>query len=145
MKAPGLDVVAPLLPIQYLRYLTLKFRGRATIETIIGQRQVPCAALWVQPAGQSGGELHCRLPSFVVTAPGFKAQVMVKSILFRNVVVVPNIYIAYARAIDGMYVIVKEAGRDRRIPITTGVTDGVVSVVTSRVPVGATLVAPRGG
>jgi hypothetical protein len=144
VQAPGIDVVVDLLPIQYLRYQSLEFSGQAIIETVIGQRQVSCAAVWVQPSqpSASGGpyELRCRLPGHVETAAGLRAQVKLKSALYEDVVVVPNVYVGYDEATDGYFITVIENGSERRLPITVGVTDGVVRIVTSKVPVGAKLV-----
>jgi hypothetical protein len=146
IRARGIDVVVPLLPIQYLRYRSVPFSGQATIETIVGQRSVPCTALWVAvAAGQAPYQLHCRLPSSVETAAGLRAQVVLTSQTFRDVLVVPNIYVGYDHAHDGYYVRILEGGRERRVPITVGITDGVVRVVTSDLPVGATLLPPSDG
>lgn len=150
IQDPGVDVVVGLLPIQYLRYQSIPFSGQASIETLVGNRQVPCAAVWVQSAGSSSAgsdapyELHCRLPGFVETAAGLTAQVTLHSTLYRNVVVVPNIYVGYDQATDGYFINVIAGGKKEKLPITVGVTDGVVRVVTSSVPVGAVLVLPQG-
>lgn len=146
VRATGIDVVAPLLPIQYLRYRSIPFSGRASIETIIGQRSVPCAALWVEVSGgEAPYELHCRIPRYVETAAGLRATITLTSKVYRDVVVVPNLYVAYDRRRDGYSVTILEDGAERRVPITVGITDGVVRVVTSELPVGATLVLPSHG
>lgn len=142
VRAPGVDVVVDLLPIQYLRYQALAFSGRASIETIIGQRVVACAAVWVQPGSGSAYALRCRLPSYVETAAGLRAQVMLRSERFENVVVVPNLFVEYVEAIDGYAINVVVDGEERRVPITVGATNGVVRIVTSKVPIGAELVPP---
>jgi len=146
IRAPGIDVVVPLLPIQYLRYRSIPFSGRASIETIIGQRSMPCTAVWVQAvSGDPPYELHCRLPGYVETAAGLRARITLTSKVYRDVVVVPNIYVGYDRSTDGYYVTILEGGHQRRVPITVGITDGVVRVVTSDLPVGAPLVPPSNG
>lgn len=151
LRDPGVDVVVGLLPIQYLRYQSIPFSGQASIETVVGNRQVPCAAVWVQPGGPSGAssgtpyELHCRLPGFVETAAGLTAQVTLRSALYKNVVAVPNIYIGYDQTTDGYFVNVLANGKKEMLPITVGVTDGVVRVITSTVPVGAVLLPLQGG
>ena len=146
IRAPGIDAVASLLPIQYLRLRSIPFSGRASIETIIGQRSVPCTAVWVQIAsGDPPYELHCRLPGYVETAAGLRARITLTSKVYRDVVVVPNIYVGYDRKADGYYVTILENGRQRRVPIMVGITDGVVRVVTSDLPVGAPLVPPSDG
>jgi hypothetical protein len=146
IRASGIDVVTELLPLQYLRYRSIPFSGRASIETIIGQRSVPCTALWVRISG--GGapyELHCRLPAYVETAAGLRARIVLTSRTYRDVVVVPNLSIGYDRKRDGYYVNIVEDGVVRKIPITVGITDGVVRVVTSDLPVGAELAPPSDG
>lgn len=153
VEDPGVDVVIGLTPIQSLRYESLQFTGEASIETIIGQRQVPCVTVWVEQAGSLaksavglGGayQLHCRLPSYVETGAGLPSQVSLKSALYKSVIVVPNVYVGYDPATDGYFINVTQGGQEGRLPITVGVTDGVVRIVTSSVPIGATL-APIGG
>lgn len=153
VNAPGIDVVAALTPIQDLRYQSLGFTGRAVIETVVGQRDVACEAVWTQQPDIAGGpaegskaggsELHCRLPGFVETAQGLRARVVLESERFENVVVIPNIYIGYDATTDGYFIKVVDAGVESTIPVTVGVTDGVVRVIVSEVPVGAVLVPPR--
>lgn len=153
VHAPGIDVVTALTPIQDLRYQSLGFTGRAVIETVVGQREVACEAVWTQQPeapGESGdgtqsgpSELHCRLPGYLETAPGLRAQVVLESQRFEDVVVVPNIYVGYDEATDGYFVKVNDAGLVSTIPVVVGVTDGVVRVITSDVPVGAVLVSPE--
>lgn len=140
IHAPGIDVVTELLPLQYLRYRSIAFSARASIETVIGQRSVACAALWVQISeGGTPYELHCRLPAHVETAAGLRARIVLTSKTYHDVVVVPNFFVGYDRRHDGYFVNLIEDGRVREVPITVGITDGVVRVVTSDLPVGATL------
>ena len=149
VRDPGVDVVVDLLPIQYLRYQSLEFSGWASIETLVGERRVACAAVWVQPsAGKTAGvdvpyELHCRLPSYVETAAGLRSSLELRSAVYADVVVIPNIYVGYDPSTDGYYIRVIQDGEVLSLPITVGVTDGVVRVVTSDVPEGATLVRPN--
>lgn len=146
IRAQGIDVVSALLPLQYLRYRSIPFSGRASIETVIGQRWVPCAALWAE--GSGGGtpyELHCRLPTYAETGAGLRARVVLSSKTYHDVVVVPNYFVGYDRRHDGYYVNIVEADRVRKVSITVGITDGVVRVVTSDLPVGATLAPPSDG
>lgn len=151
VRAPGIDAVTGLLPIQYLRYRSLAFSGRASIETTIGERQVPCTAIWIPPFGGGSdvagppSQLHCRLPSYVETGEGLPTRITLTSRLERNVAVIPNTYIQYDRATDGYYVNIIDQGQKQKLPITVGPTDGVVRVITSQVPIGATLVGPEGG
>ena len=90
VRDPGVDVVVDLLPIQYLRYQSLEFSGWASIETLVGERRVACAAVWVQPsAGKTAGvdvpyELHCRLPSYVETAAGLRSSLELRFCRLRR-------------------------------------------------------------
>ncbi len=151
VRTPGVDIVVPLTPIQFLRYQSLRFTGRATIETVIGERQVPCEAVWIEPTAlgstasgfESASELHCRLPRYVETAAGLRAQITLASERYRNVVLVPNVFVGYDKATDGYFVNVIEGGRTKRIPVVVGVTDGGVRVITSKGPLGAELAPPR--
>ena len=146
VRSPGIDVVVGLTPIQDLRYQSLQFTGRATIETVVGQREAACEAVWVQQSESEStdqlSELHCRLPDYIETAPGLRARVVLESQRFEDTVVVPNIYIGYDAATDGYFIRVLDNGHELTIPVVVGVTDGVVRVITSDVPVGATLVLP---
>jgi hypothetical protein len=147
VRTPGVDVVVPLTPIQFLRYQSLRFNGRATIETVIGERQVACEAVWIEPTDlestvsgfESSSELHCRLPRYVETAAGLRAQISLSSERYRDVVLVPNVFVGYDKATDGYFINVIEIRQTERVPVVVGVTDGVVRVITSKVPVGATL------
>lgn len=151
VRSPGINVVVDLTPLQELRYQSIAFTGRAVIETVIGERNVPCLAVWVKkteilepdpfsPRGAS--ELHCRIPSHIETAPGLRAQVRLASQLVEEAVVVPNIYIGYDEATDGYYLNIFDDGATSRLPVVVGVTDGVVRVITTPVPVGAELALP---
>jgi hypothetical protein len=77
------------------------------------------------------------------TAPGLRAQVILESERFQDVIMVPNIYIGYDPSSDGYVIRVIESDEVVIIPVTVGVTDGVVRVITSDVPVGAVLVPPE--
>lgn len=151
VRAPGINAVVDLTPLQELRYQSIAFTGRAVIETVIGERNVACLAVWVKKtevlepdpfSPREASELHCRLPNHIETAPGLRAQVRLFSRLVENAVVVPNIYIGYDEAADGYYLNIADDETISRTPITVGVTDGVVRVITSPVPIGARLVLP---
>ncbi len=151
LRTAGIDVVVSLTPIQQLRYESIPFTGRATIETTVGTRQVDCAAVWISTTGpdRTGDVveapaplLHCRLPGFVETAAGLRGLVTLTSERFDSVIVIPNLYIGYDQTVDGYYVTVLENDQPVKIPVTVGVTDGVVRVITSDLPVGATLLLP---
>lgn len=152
VRSPGINVVVDLTPLQELRYQSIAFTGRAVIETVIGERNVPCLAVWVKkteilepdpfsPRGAS--ELHCRIPSHIETAPGLRAQVRLASQLVEDAVVVPNIYIGYDETTDGYYLNIFDDGATSRLPVVVGVTDGVVRVITTPVPIGAELALPQ--
>lgn len=148
VSTPGIDVVVGLTPIQELRYQSILFTGRAIVETVVGERNVPCDAIWIArsaAAPEEGGEsgparLHCRLPGFVETAAGLRSRVVLESETIRDAVVVPNVFVGYDADRDGYYVQVERDGATTTIPVVVGVTDGVVRVITSDVPVGARLV-----
>lgn len=151
VRSPGINVVVDLTPLQDLRYQSIAFTGRAVIETVIGERNVPCLAVWVKktevlepdPFSHRGAsELHCRIPSHIETAPGLRAQVRLASQLVEDAVVVPNIYIGYDETTDGYYLAIVDNGSTSRLPVVVGVTDGVVRVITTPVPVGAELALP---
>lgn len=151
VRAPGINAVVDLTPLQELRYQSIAFTGRAVIETVIGERNVACLAVWVKTevlepdpfSPRESSELHCRLPNHIETAPGLRAQVRLFSRLVENAVVVPNIYIGYDEAADGYYLNIADNGTVSRTPVTVGVTDGVVRVITSPVPIGARLALPE--
>ncbi len=150
VQSPGIDVVVALTPIQDLRYRSLRFSGEAVIETIAGERQVDCDALWIQApeladesdagAAPSSSALHCRLPAHIETAPGLRARVILKSELMKGAIVVPNVFVGYDKVTDGYFVNVVLDGEVSKVPVTVGVTDGVLRVITSDVLVGAELV-----
>lgn len=153
----GIDVAVDLSPVQALRYESLRFTGKASVETIAGQREIACEAVWLEPAapgdadwgsGGSGRRLRCRLPAFVETAPGIPATLTLLSELLPDAVVVPNVFVGYDGASDTYYVNVWRDGTDAeptRFDVTVGVTDGVVRVVTSELPVGAALAPAAAG
>jgi hypothetical protein len=142
----GIDVLVDLTPIQYLRYRSFQFTGQASVETVIGVRQVPCAAVWVGSStddeGLSVARLHCRLPRLVETVAGLRARVTLVSSLIEDAVVVLNSYIGYDTANDSYFLTALVDGAEQRIPIVVGATDGVRRVVLTEVPIGAALVRP---
>lgn len=146
--AKGIDVVVNLTPIQYLRYRSLRFTGHAVVQTVIGNRHVPCRAVWtetiVPDESGSSARLHCRLPGLVETAAGLRARVVLQSQLVADAIVVPNVYIGYDYDADSYFLTVRDADGERSIPILVGATDGVRRVVLSDVPLGAELLRPPG-
>lgn len=152
IQSPGVDVVVELSPIQDLRYQSLQLTGRAVVETVLGPREVPCSALWLEeidPGGQSTDDpaapvvstfLHCRIPSHIETVPRLRARLVLESETITGAAVVPADYVGYDDEADGYYIRVADGDGVSEIPVTVGVTDGVVRVITSDVPVGAELV-----
>lgn len=150
ISSQGIDVVVALTPIQDLRYQSLRFTGEAVIETIVGERAVDCEAVWIEaqvpaneeidngPQGRSA-ELHCRLPNYIETASGLRARIILRSEVIEDAIVVPNIYVGYDDSIDEYFIRILQDGRESKVPVSVGVTDGVVRVITSDVPIGAQL------
>jgi len=143
--APGIDVAAPLTPLQSLRYASTAFSGTATVETVIGQRQIACTSVWVAPTddGDSDGRtLHCRLPARAETTAGIRAQISLTSETVPDALVVPLLFLDYDEAADGYVIHVRQDDDVVTYPVAAGPTDGVVRVVTTEAPVGSVLVAP---
>ncbi|WP_183407932.1 hypothetical protein [Nocardioides marmoriginsengisoli] len=143
--APGLDVVAALTPIQYLRYLSMPFSGTAQVETVLGPTTVRCAALWstpVEATNESAAALHCRLPAGVQTAPGLRSTVTMRSTELKDVLLAPNLSIGYDERTDRYSVSVIRDGDVVRVPVEVGVTDGVVRVIRGAVRAGDQLAPP---
>ena len=149
IEAPGIDVVATLSPIQYLRYLSLPFAGTAQVETVLGPTVVRCAALWSVPSAQASNdaaaELHCRLPSYVETAPGLRSTITTTSRPVEHALLVPNLFIGYDEESGRSYVEVAQGQATRRVFIRVGPSDGVVRVVHGEIEVGDRLSRPTGG
>lgn len=133
LEAPGLDVVAVLSPVQYLRYLSLPFEGSARVETVLGPMTVRCSALWSIPAAEATNDaaasLHCRLPAQIETAPGLRSTVTIASATVKDALLVPNLCIGYDASADQYFVTTVGGGRTRRTPVQVGPSDGVVRVV----------------
>lgn len=143
--APGIDVTAPLTPLQSLRYASTTFDGVATVETVVGRRQVPCTSVWVAPtagADGNGRTLHCRLPARAETTAGLRAQIALTSEVVPDALVVPLLFLDYDEATDGYVVHVQQDDDVVTYPVVAGPTDGVVRVVQTDAPVGSVLVAP---
>lgn len=138
---PGLDVVVPLRPLQELRYRGMPFTGTASVETVLGQRQVPCQAVWLAPrrAADRGdsdslpgtASVHCRLPDSAETAPGLPATLTLTSPEQADVIVVPLIFIGLDDRGEN-YVARVRSGEDFiERAVVVGSTDGVRRVVSS--------------
>lgn len=151
----GIDVVVALKPLQELRYRGLQFRGEATVETVLGQRVVPCLALWIEPindAGQGGADgdessipqaaLRCRLRPSVETAPGLRSQLKLTSLPMSEAVAIPVAAVGitddgrdYVAQVDQQGVIVAR-------PVVVGATDGVRRVILGGLEPGDQVVLP---
>lgn len=143
IAAPGIDVTAPLTPLQSLRYASTVFAGTATVETVVGQRQVACTSVWVSPPTDgSGRTLHCRIPSRVETTAGIRAQLTLTSETVPDALVAPLLFLDYDETADGYVIHVQQDDDVVTYPVAVGPTDGVVRVVTTEAPVGSVLVAP---
>ena len=153
LSSTGLDVRVPLSPLQQLRLRNLDLEAMATVETTVGQRRFSCDATWspavVPPPRDSasvaeggdvdaGGELFCRLPPQAETAPGLRATLEVRSRPLSDVLLIPNIFIGYE--LDEYTVVVETRDGVSTELVDVGPTDGVVRVVLSDLPEGATLV-----
>ncbi len=154
IDAPGIDLVAALSGLQDLRFRSAAFTGNATVETVLGQRTIPCAWLWLAaPAtdgsdtqageSQAGSQLHCRLPASAETAPGLRGRLTIASAPVKDAIVVPNRYLQYRPKADSYTVSVHRGDAVTRVKVAVGATDGVARVVTSKLWVGAELVLPE--
>ncbi|WP_148076660.1 hypothetical protein [Cellulomonas sp. PhB150] len=148
----GVDVVIQLSPIQELRYRSTPFEGRATIETVVGVRTVKCDAIWIDTTASTGGAdddgggghaLHCRLPRQTETTAGLRAQLELKSVVIPEATVVPNITLSYDSGSDGYFVTLEDAEGRHEVAVDVGPTDGVVRVITSKLPAGAAILADQ--
>lgn len=102
------------------------------------------------PTGSMGGNsldsgtgqryLHCRLPAHAETVPGINGSVTVTSEPLEDVTLVPVYYLQYEEDSETYFVTTVEDGVEVDHEVTLGPTDGVVRVVTSELPIGATLV-----
>jgi len=166
---PGIDAAAELTPLQQLRFRGHHFTGRASVETLFGQRDATCLAIWMNEAATpvpassaSGGPvpqasqgtdtgaaaapgpgLRCRLGPEVATAAGLHATIRIDSETLPGAVVVPNVYVGYDLDKDTFFVNRRDGSTARKTPITVSSTDGVVRVVTSGITVGDRI-APLG-
>lgn len=155
IDSPGIDLVATLSGLQDLRFRSAAFTGTATVETVLGQRTIPCAWLWLAAPAASGGsagdagdqapgtQLRCRLPASAETAPGLRARLTIASAPVRHAIVVPNRYLQYSLKADSYTVSVRRGGAVKQVEIAVGATDGVARVITSKLRVGAELVLPE--
>ncbi|WP_431836136.1 hypothetical protein [Cellulomonas sp. Y8] len=142
---PGIDVVTPLTPLQSLRYASATFHGVATVETVVGQRDVACTSVWVAPSTQQDDGtryLHCRLPARAETTSGLRAQVTLSSEVVPSALVAPLLFLDYDAEVDGYVLHVQQGDSVVEFPVVAGPTDGVVRVVETEAPVGSILVAP---
>ena len=149
VRAPGIDVVASLSPIQYLRFLSMPFSGTAHVETVLGPVTVPCDAVWSVPSADASNDsaaaLHCRLPPYVETAPGLRATVTIESAPVQDSLLVPNLFIGYDARRDQYFVEVLGESSAQRVDVEAGPSDGVVRVVDGDIKAGDRLSRPVPG
>lgn len=150
----GTDLSVPLSPLQTLRYRSMPFSGNATVETILGQQQVPCIATWIvaagagskadnseSTAGADSSELRCRLPEYIETAPGLRGQLTVQAVTIKKATLVPNLALSFDSKTHEWVVTIERNGRPERVVVTVGATDGVLRVVEG-VEAGTSLLIP---
>ena len=145
LEAPGLDVVAALTPLQYLRFTSGVFTGRAEVESVTGVRTVQCEALWLsETVIDEGAEqgLRCRVPGHIETAPGLRASLTLMSATVPDATLVPNLYLTYDEDAQTYEVKLRENGVIRTVPVEVGMSDGVLRAIESPLPEGAELVLP---
>ncbi len=146
IESSGIDVVAELSPIQYLRFLSMEFEGQAQVETVLGPRRVRCDALWISPStgdmSESASTLRCRLPSHVETAPGLRSTLTVAAEAVTDVLLAPNMFIGYDSEADHYFLRVERAGEFVSVPVGVGPTDGVVRVISGDVAADDRLALP---
>lgn len=146
VAAPGMDVVVPITGIQQLRLSSVSIDASASVETVVGQRTIPCVDVWIgnAPSDAEGvdasGSLRCRLPQIVETAPQLRATLHVTSQAIKDSIVVPDVMLG--QDATGYVVTVIEDGKKTTVPVEVGPSDGVVRVITSKIPLGAMIVPP---
>lgn len=149
IESDGIDIVVDLSPIQMLRYESLDLSGTATVETVVGTRQVACAALsatqrssehLAAESAEQGAQLNCRLPLGIETTSGLRAQLALTSPPLKDVIVVPYDYLTYDNATDGYVVWSRKDGELVPIEVELGPSDGVRRVVRTALPIGLELV-----
>lgn len=155
LEVGGTDVVTPLTPMQRLRLDSDSFTARASVETIMGSRTVDCIAVWIEDglagspdAGDDSGpapagEVHCRLPVHIETAPGLRATFALTGTTITAATLVPNLFIGYDTDADRYTVRIDDGSGPRTVPVTVGLTDGVIRVVETDLPDGAVLLMPE--
>lgn len=143
----GIDAVVNLTPIQDLRLQGVELHGSATVETVLGVREVDCVSTWVEPADveeESIARLHCRLPASTETVPGIPVTVSVHSPLLTDVITVPNVYFGVDSHTDAYTLTYVQREQEVTTEVDVSVTDGASRVVLTDIPEGATVVAPQG-
>ncbi|MFV0634277.1 hypothetical protein [Demequina sp.] len=139
----GVDVTVELTGIQRLRLESMAIHGTASVETVVGQRDIACAALWVEDASDvdgAAGTLHCRLPATTQTVAGLRATLKLDSDVIEDALVVPDS--ALGMDDDGYTLTLMDDGDEEVVPVDVGPSDGVMRVILTDVPVGATVIPP---
>jgi hypothetical protein len=153
IQRPGMDVVVPLKPLQELRYRGTEFSASATVETVLGQRTVPCQALWIErldtavnaadqvDGGQAASAaIHCRLSDSVETAPGLPAVAHLTSSAIEDTIAVPVVYVGLDKDGKNYLVKVRDADKEEQRAVVVGPTDGVRRVILEGLDEGETIV-----
>lgn len=148
VETAGLDVVVTLQPLQELRYRALEFSGTATVETVLGQRQSECMAVWLEalPAASDDADsvatsaVHCRLPPHVETAAGLPAVLTLTSSRQADVIAVPLIYIGLDATGQDYIARIREGAAVVDRAVVVGVTDGVRRVIAEGLESGDALI-----
>lgn len=147
VETAGLDVVVTLQPLQELRYRALALSGTATVETVLGQRQSACMAVWLEalptagedPESAATSAVHCRLAPDVETAAGLPAVLTLTSSRQADVIAVPLIYIGLDATGHNYIARVREGSTVVDRTVVVGVTDGVRRLITEGLKAGDVL------
>jgi hypothetical protein len=152
VESPGLDVVVPLKPLQELRYRGMNLTGEATVETVLGQRDSACVAVWIEQTASAiksdsaevdaagSSAVHCRLAADLETAAGLPAVLTLTSQRQTDIIAVPLIYIGLDKTGENYVARVRQGGSSVERPIVVGSTDGVRRVVTEGLAAGDVIV-----
>ena len=139
----GVDVVVVVSGIQHLRLSSLEITGVASVETVVGRRDVPCDALWLEaaiPGDDAGATVHCRLPVTTETVAGLRATLSLESETIADAQVVPDRMLGTDA--DGYTLMIDQGEGPTVLAVDVGAGDGVVRVILTPLPAGATVVAP---
>jgi len=146
IESDGLDAVTSLTPLQALRFSGFNFLGSVEIETLFGTESPSCDAVWVEKTIESSESvLHCRIPQEIETVAGLQLTITLKSMLMKDVIAVPAVYVSLSEDGSSYLVTIKKNDETVSRKVTVGPTDGVKRVITSGIAVGEMLVIPNSG